>query len=149
MRVSPSFEGKEFVYQTGPLSYRSDFYNELFLNPADIFTEQTRRWIAAADLFGHVVDANSNLDATHYLEGAVNALYGDYSDRSSPKAVLEMQFLLVKDTGAEPRVILQRNYREVTPLKDDLPETLVEGWRQGLMKILAAFEADLRKADLK
>ena len=41
------------------LSYESDFYNEFFISPASMFTEEIRKQLAGSGLFKHVVDPSS------------------------------------------------------------------------------------------
>ena len=109
-RVSPKYEGKGLVYRHGELRYESDFYNEFFVSPVSMFTEEIRKRLAGSGLFKHVVDPSSILDTTYVLEGAVTALYGDYRVSTAPKAVLEIQFFLLQETDSNPKIIFQNQY---------------------------------------
>ena len=45
-RVSPKYEGKGLVYRLEELSFESDFYNEFFISPVSMFTEEIRKRLA-------------------------------------------------------------------------------------------------------
>lgn len=148
LRVSPRYERKGLVYRTGELNYESDFYNEFLISPSAILTQEVRQWMEASHLFRNVVASASHMAVSYILEGNVTALYGDYRDAGSPKAVLEMQFFLISDISVETEVAFQRDYREEVPLKETSPEALVDGWNEALGQILAALEQDLRAVSL-
>jgi cholesterol transport system auxiliary component len=143
-RVSAKYEGKGLVYRLKDLSYESDFYNEFFISPVSMFTEEIRKRLAVSGLFKHVVDPSSLLDSTYVLEGAVTALYGDYRVSTAPKAVMEIQFLLLQETDVSSKIIFQRQYHKEEPLKGNTPDALVKSWNEALSQILTEFETDLK-----
>jgi cholesterol transport system auxiliary component len=145
LRVSPKYEGKGLVYRLGELNYESDFYNEFFISPVSMFTEEVRKRLAVSGLFKHVVDPSSLLDSTYVLEGAVTTLYGDYRVSTAPKAVIEIQFLLLQETDVSPKIVLQRQYHKEEPLNGNTPDALVKSWNTALNQILTEFENDLKE----
>ncbi len=145
LRVSPKYEGKGLVYRLKELSYETDFYNEFFISPVSMFTEEIRKRLAGSGLFKHVVDPSSLLDSTYILEGAVTALYGDYRVSTAPKAVMEIQFFLLRETDVSPEIILQRQYHKEEPLTGNTPDALVNSWNSTLNQILTEFETDLKE----
>jgi cholesterol transport system auxiliary component len=145
LRVSAKYEDKGFVYRLKELSYESDFYNEFFISPVSMFTEEIRKRLAVSGLFKHVVDPSSLLDSTYVLEGAVTALYGDYRVSTAPKAVMEIQFLLLQETDSNPKIIFQSQYHKEEPLKGNTPDALVKSWNEALSQILTEFETDLKE----
>ena len=147
-RVAPTFESKGFVYQKTDLSYHSDFYNRFFSPPASLVTEEVRQWISDSGLFESVVDPGMGIIPTHSLEGVINALYGDFREPDAPKAVLEMQFFLVREATAARDITFNRKYRQTVALDDPSPTTLVSGWNKALQSILTGVETDL-EVDLK
>jgi cholesterol transport system auxiliary component len=147
-RVSPRYEGKGFVYRDGDLSYQSDFYNEFLISPGSLLTEEVRQWLVSSDLFQHVVDSSSHMEAAYFLEGNVTALYGDYREVASPTAVLDIQFFLINDVSARSEVVFQKEYREAVSLDGPSAKALVNGWNTALRQILTALEQDLRAVDL-
>ena len=56
IRVTPKYEGKGLVYRLSELSYESDFYNEFFISPVSMFTEEIRKQLSESGLFKIVVD---------------------------------------------------------------------------------------------
>jgi len=148
-RVSPPYDRKGFVYRRENARIESDFYNEFFVEPDSLLTEQTRLWIAESGLFANVVDSSSNAEAGYVLEGRANALYADYSRASTPKAVLRIQFFLSKERGGESSIVFHKDYAREIPAKGDAPHALVLGWDEALGQILTELENDLRGLHLE
>ena len=147
-RISPPFEGAEIVYRTSETRYETDFYNEWFASPSAMVTQQLVSWLNHARLFRHVVDASSSLEADYILEGTVNALCADLRLNGSPKAVLNIQIVLIKDSWTHEKVVFRREYREEVNVPDSSPDVLVGGWNRGLQHSLVTLEDDLHNADV-
>jgi cholesterol transport system auxiliary component len=148
-QISPSFAGTGFVYRKGDLSYQSDFYNQFFRPPGLLITEEVRKWLSESGLFKYVVDSTGDVEANYILEGNVNELYGDFRAPNTPKAALGIQFFLIDEVSANPKIIFQNNYHREMALSSNSPEDLVKGWNEALQQILTALEKDLRKANFK
>ena len=148
-RISPPFEGVELVYRTGEARYETDFYNEWFASPSAMLTQQLVSWLTNAGLFRHVVDSSSSLEADYILEGTVKALCADLRENGSPKAVLNLQIVLIKDRPTQERIVFRRQYQDVVDVGNSSPDALVNGWNRGLQHSLLTLEEDLRSADLE
>lgn len=147
-RASPAFEGKELVYRTSETRYEGDFYNEWFVPPNAMLTQQFLNWLAAAGLFQYVMDASGPLPATHILEGTVTALYGDY--RATPaKAVLGLQVFFIDQASHPPAIVFQREYQREVEVSDRSPDTLVHGWNIALQSVFDGLVDDLNKRLLR
>ncbi len=142
----PRLAGREFVYRTGESEYVADFYAEFWSAPGRLLADVARRWLAGSGLFAGVPQPGSVLRPTLVLQGWVAELYGDYRDPAAPKAVLALHVVLLDRRGAEPRILLQRDYRAEETAAAATPEALVTAWDTGLGHVLAALEADLRAA---
>jgi len=140
-------DGNELVTRTCESTYESDFYNVLFMAPAQQIGEQTSRWLTASKLYGHVVGTGSAAPETHTLEGTVVSLHGDYRKPDAPLAVMEIQFLLVRVTSEPPSVRFQKTYRQELAMPNAEPASLVKAWSEGLGRILSRLEEDLAKAN--
>ncbi len=149
IRVTPKYGGKGLVYRLGELSYESDFYNEFFISPVSMFTEEIRKRLSGSGLFKFVVAPSSILDTTYILESMVTSLYGDYRVKTAPKAVMEIQFFLLHETDNSPNIIFQNRYHKEESLKGNTPEALVTSWNSVFNQILSEFESDLINNVLK
>ncbi|MBF0480523.1 MAG: membrane integrity-associated transporter subunit PqiC [Desulfovibrionaceae bacterium] len=147
--VSPGFDTREFIYKVGGQRVETDYYNLLFMQPGQAVAQATRKWLDASGLFGHVVDSTSQIEETHALEGNLVALYGDYSDPGAPKAVLEIQYFLLKQTKDDFTVVFQKNYRRETPFDGSAAQNMAEGLQKSLGEVLTALEADLKGVAIK
>lgn len=145
--ISPRFADRSFVYRTSETEYETDFYNQFLTAPVILITEETRKALAASP-FKFVVGPASPLTPDYILEGAVNALYGDFRNSSAPSAVLEIELFLHNEDPARPGVVLQKQYRKSVALKERSPQALARGWSEGLEAIVAEFVADLRARKL-
>ncbi|MBI2183076.1 MAG: membrane integrity-associated transporter subunit PqiC [Deltaproteobacteria bacterium] len=146
IRVSPRYEDKGFVYRTSGSSYESDFYNQFLVSPAALLGEELRKGLAQSEIFRHVINASSQLEPTHVLEGVVNALYGDFRDPGAPKAVLEMEFFLRKESPSKAEIVAAKRYAKSVAVNGRSPEALVKGWNEALDAILSALVADLKSS---
>lgn len=144
LRISPSFEGKEFVYRLSDVRYEADFYNAWFIAPNAMLTQQVLIWLARTGQFRYVTDSSSPVSGTYSLEGNVTALYGDYRT-APPKAVLGVQCFLV-DAARPAGVVLHREYRNEVAVTGASREALVAGWNEALRLLLIALEEDLRQS---
>lgn len=140
--VAP-FDERVFHYRVGDLRFESDFYSEFLVSPRALISDQTRLWLQRAGLLRAVLEPASRAEATHSLEGSVTALHADYRDTTAPKAVLEIRFLLLKETPASPAILLDKTYRQEVLLENRQPATLAAGWSEGLKQILTTLEQDL------
>lgn len=146
VRVSTRFSGNELVYRLGELEYESDYYSTFFVSPAANFREEVTQWMAGSGLFDPVVLPGSPVETAYVLETAVVSLYGDYRRPKASKAILEMQFLLLRRDERSHSVVFQKNYKKGIAIRSQAPDALTAGWNQALGQILTELEADLRAA---
>jgi cholesterol transport system auxiliary component len=149
IRVSPRYADRGFVYRTSESGYESDFYNQFLVAPASLITEEVRKGLIDAQIFKHVIASTNQSEPSYVLDGAVNALYGDFRNVDSPRAVLEMEFFLTSESPTKPGILMQRRYARSIPLTGRSPEALVKGWNQALEEILTALVTDLKPTALK
>lgn len=149
LQISPAYQGKELVYRLGEVEFESDYYNVFFVQPANNLSQQVEQWLGKAGIFSHVVDSTSQVADTHLLEGLVNSLYGDFRDRAHPKAVLEVQFFLLKNNKNENySVAFSKTYKKAVPFSAGFKDAgvLVTAYNQALAEVLTELEKDLREA---
>jgi uncharacterized lipoprotein YmbA len=147
-RASPAFEGKQLVYRTSDASYEEDFYNEWFVPPNVMLTQQVMNWLATAGLFQYVMDSSGPLPASHILEGTLTALYGDYR-ATRIKAVLGLQFFLLHDEAGSTNIIWHKEYRKEVDVIAPTTEALVSGWNAALRHVLSVLDEDLNQTLLR
>lgn len=141
--VSPLFENRAIVYRASSGEFEADFYNEFFVAPEDILTQNVRQWMQSARLYAQVVDPSSLLRAGHVLEVNVPLLYGDYQ-ADPPAAVVEVQFLLLDERKSDPVVVLAKSYDRTVAVQEASAKSVTAGMEQALTEIFTAFEKDLR-----
>jgi hypothetical protein len=142
-KSSPGFSSSEFVYRTGESVFESDSYNAFFTLPADQIRSLTMQWFQESGRTRAVLDRSSRLRPTNIIEGNLVALYGDFRDKENPRAVIEIDFLVMDIRPIEPRIIFSNSYRESIAIPKSTADALVNGWNEGLRMILTAFEDDI------
>jgi len=140
---SPGFAKSEFVYRTGETTYESDFYNSFYSLPSNQIRTQMVRWLKDSGHVRTVIDPASRYRPTHVVEGNVVELYGDFRDEAAPRAVIEIDFLVLDIRSSEPRIAFSNSYREEVPIPGPSASALVKGWEEGLKTILTSFDEDI------
>ena len=149
IRISPRYADRSFVYRTSEAGYESDFYNQFLVSPSSLITEEVRKALTGSQIFKYVISPTNQLQPSYVLEGTVNALYGDFRNTNSPRAVLEMEFFLTSEIPGNPGILMQRRYAKSLPLTGRTPEALIKGWNQALEEILSSLVVDLKAIVLK
>ena len=142
--INPAFSSKELIYRTGEFKYESDFYNEFLVWPAVMITEKVRNWLSASGLSRRVLEPGSYVEPTHIIEGNIVTLHGDYRDKLSPAAVMEIRIFLLKTKAVEaPAIVFGKTYESTVGLESKGPEGLIAGFDKCLENILTSLENDL------
>ncbi|MFN2267356.1 MAG: hypothetical protein ABR533_03705, partial [Desulfonatronovibrio sp.] len=142
--VSPGYQGKEMIYRTKENQAHADFYSHYFVLPGPMISQTARAWFRDAGLFTSVVPLSSNKEADFMLEGTVNSVFGDFQEETSPRAVIDMDFLLLRETGLEFEIVFQKNYRAEHKMADRSARELISSLNKSLEEILKDLEMELR-----
>ncbi|MBI2871432.1 MAG: hypothetical protein HYY14_06985 [Candidatus Omnitrophica bacterium] len=146
LRPAPQFDQKGFVYKTEPLTFKSDYYNEFYVSPPALITDEIKKWVTASGLFEKVLPKESLLEATHTMEGEILELFGDYTAPDTPQAVMTIKLVFLEQGTSPPTVLFEKSYRKNPALKTKSVGGLVEAWNEALEEILTDFEQDLKTA---
>lgn len=139
-RVSPLFAGRAMVYRVADLQYESDFYDEWFVAPATLVTQQTHSWLSRSAGFQVVALGMNHVEPSHLLEGTVTAFYGDFRD--APRAVFGLELQLLDAMNDRPP-FFRRTYQQDVPLGDRSPDALARGLTEALRLVLVEVSKDL------
>jgi len=139
--VDTAFSNRSLVYRKNQSEYETDFYNQFLIRPDDMITEKTRSWLSESGLFELVLEPGSYIDASHVLEGNIITLYGDFRDKSSPKATMKIRFFLIK--LSDKSVVFAKTYETTSESNERTAESLVEAFDNCLTNILSDLEEDL------
>jgi cholesterol transport system auxiliary component len=139
-RVSPLFAGRAMVYRVADLQYESDFYDEWFVAPGTLVTQQAHQWLSLSGSFQIVVAGTNHVEPTHLLEGTVTEFYGDF--RGTPRAVFGLELYLL-DAMHERRPFFRRTYHQDVPLTERSSDALARGLTEALRVVLADVAKDI------
>jgi len=144
LRVSPLFAGRAMVYRVADLQYESDFYDEWFVAPGTLVTQQVHQWLSRSAGFETVVVGTNHVEPTHLLEGTVTEFYGDF--RAAPRAVLGLELHLLD--AIHERQFFRRTYHQDVPLSDQSSEALARGLTEALRAVLVDVAKDIAAVEL-
>jgi cholesterol transport system auxiliary component len=144
LRVSPLFAGRAMVYRVADLQYESDFYDEWFVPPGTLVTQQVQHWLSRSMGLQVVMAGTNHVEPTHLLEGTVTEFYGDF--RAAPEAVLGLELLLL-DAGHDRQPLFRRAYRQSMPLSERSSDALARGLTEALRAVLVDVVKDIAAAD--
>ena len=144
--IDSAFSLKTLTYRIAQNKYESDYYNQFLISPAAMITETTKNWLWASGIAQKIQSPGSYNEPTHIIEGNIVSLYGDYRDKSSPKAVMEIRFFLLRPKSfAEPEIVFGKLYQSRLAIESKSPIGLINALNQCLMDILKNLEMDLRE----
>ena len=144
LRVSPLFAGRAMVYRVADLQYESDFYDEWFVAPGTLVTQQVHQWLSRSAGFEMVVVGTNHVEPTHLLEGTVTEFYGDF--RAAPRAVLGLELHLLD--AIHERQFFRRTYHQDVPLSDQSSDALARGLTEALRAVLIDVAKDIAAVEL-
>ena len=133
IKISPFFEGKNFVYRQGEFSYESDYYNEFLIFPSSNLSECIHKWI-------EMISGSSGNDYL-LLNILVDSLYIDMRNLKEPKAIWDITFMLQKNN--EEVNIFKKKYSYEKIITQNTPESIINSWNYGLTEILFRLSSDL------
>lgn len=149
VRVAAAYAGNALVYRVDEVHYMSDPYNAFIAEPGAMLGNSMAAWLDRDGPFKTVVQPGSATPAQYVLEATVTELYGDFRDGRTPAAVLAVQFALIDQAGARPKLVLERTIASRVDLAQASPDALVRGYGKALAEILSQLLPQLSAENAK
>ena len=149
VRVAAAYAGNALVYRVDDVQYTSDPYHAFIADPGAMLGNRMAEWLDRAGPFKTVVQPGSARPAPYVLEATVAELYGDFREGRPPAAVLTVQFALIDQAGARPRVVRERTIASRVDLPQASPDALVRGYGKALAEILSQLAPELGAENVK
>lgn len=134
-QIISQFSGTSFVYRINEINYISDYYNIFFGFPSMQIGQNGVKYIQASKIFKYASDNILPLEADYVLKTNILELYADYRDKKSPKAVISIQYTLIS-LKKQPAIIFNKTFSQSITITEKNSIALVDGWNNGLQKIL-------------
>ena len=141
--IASQFSDVNFIYRTSNVDYANDYYNVFTSAPNDQIDQLTTKYLSSSHLFKFVSATTNQIKPTYILHTNIHELYADYRDSSHPKAVITIQFTLLKPNH-KTHLLFNKTYSESISLRDKNSTSLVSAWNVGLQKILTRLSWNLR-----
>jgi hypothetical protein len=106
-------------------------------------------WLDRAGPFRTVAQPGSLRPAVYVLDATVTELYGDFREGRRPAAVLAVQFAVIDQGGARPKLVHERTIASRIDLPQASPEALVLGYGKALAEILSQLVPELSVENVK
>jgi cholesterol transport system auxiliary component len=149
LRVAAPYSGSALVYRLDEVRYATDPYHAFAADPGAMLDSRIAGWLERTGPFRQVIGPGSGQSAPYVLEMTVAELYGDFRRDQPPAAVMSVQFLLMDQTAARPKVIYERSIATRVALATESPDALVRGYGTALADILGKLAMDLGAATAK
>jgi cholesterol transport system auxiliary component len=143
VRVAAAYAGSALVYRLDEVRYATDPYHAFVADPGAMFGSQMAEWLDRSGPFSTVAPPGSAQPGPYVLEATVDELYGDFRAGKPPAAVLSVQFALIDQASARPKVIYERTIASRVNLPKASPDELVRGYGTALAEILSQVAPDL------
>ena len=144
--IVSAFAGQGLVTRTSSTGFQSDFYNQFLVAPEYMITDITRIWMRDSGLFSAIVAADRVLKPDYILSATITKLYGDFTDPSTPKAVVEIHFTCVSLDNRQQSIIFDKTYLMESSVADQSANDLVLACSHSIADILTQLELDLPKS---
>jgi cholesterol transport system auxiliary component len=145
VRVAAPYAGSALVYRLDDVQYASDPYHAFVADPGAMLGGRMAEWLERTGPFSTVVAPGSAPPAPYVLEVTVGDLYGDFRPGRPPAAVVSVQFVLINQSGARPKVDFERTIAATAPLSKASPDALVRGYGAALAEVLSQLASELRE----
>jgi uncharacterized lipoprotein YmbA len=149
VRVAAPYAGSALVYRMDDVRYAADPYHAFASDPGAMLGSRIAEWLDQAGPFSTVGPPGGAQAAPYVLEAIVDELYGDFRGGRPPAAVLAVQFDLIEQVSARPKVIYERTIACRVELPKASPDALVRGYGTALAEILSQVAPELRQQILR
>ena len=143
VRAGPGLEARGFQALGPDGSIATEFYEEWSVPPAQGVEEAVRTWLGGAGVFAAVLAPGSRVAADYVIEGDLGAIW---TEPAAGVAHAALGVTLIAMQAEQPRVVIQRRYRETAALAGAGAVGAAQGMLAALALVLARVEGDVRRA---
>jgi ABC-type uncharacterized transport system auxiliary subunit len=129
--IIPQYASSYFIYQTGPSTYRTDYYHKFFIPPSLIITQIMQSWLSQS--FNQVIPNTSMIMPDYIVQPNITALY---ANTQTSQAVMSVQVMLLKRNSISQNLVSQRTFTASNPFVKNNSQSLVDAWNKDLAEIL-------------
>ena len=144
-----AYVGNALVYRLDEVQYTSDPYHAFIAEPGAMLGNRMAVWLDRKGPFKTVTQPGSITPAQYVLEATVTELYGDFREGRRPAAVMTVQFVLIDEASASPKVVQERTIASRVDLPHASPDALVRGYGKALAEILLQLVPELSAKNVK
>ena len=143
MNVSKVFDSNNIIYKVSGNKFEKDYYHRYFSDVGAMASKNLIRWLRDSSLFDTVLSSSSLADTDYTLEGYIIELYGDFSNKNSPEAVVSIQFVLLDSLARGSGNLQEWRYSQRIAITNKNPEGLIDAYNTAFAQIFSCLEGDL------
>lgn len=134
--VSAPFNQLSFIYRISNTEYLTDYYHTFISPLTQQFDPFLINYSYAVGCFDPIA-VNELGNSDYELQPTITQFYADYRDRNHPRAVVALNFKLVKREETKVVGLLNKTFVAQVPIKAKNTQSLLVAWRQGLRRVTA------------
>lgn len=132
--ITPQFSNYSFIYRTSTAQYITDPYRQFLAAPNIEITTYLENKLASS-LNANLISSDNLALANYVLQENITELYADYRDKSTPEAVITIQFILYQCNGDNKSLMGTTTLTEKTTIAPNNPTSLIAGYQSDLDNI--------------
>ena len=132
-----AFDQNYFLYRVSKNQYLIDYYNGFMISVTRQLDPVLISYLKHSG-FMNVGIAQDSAALQNELRVQITDLYADYRDRTQPRAVAALHFILTTKKDGKTVVLLDRTFHSIIPLKAKNTDSLLAAWSKGLQIDLTA-----------
>ncbi len=144
LHAQPPYNTTHMVYADSPYQRNRYAYHQWVSTPAEMLTSLLLRDIETSKIVDAAVSMPAGKGVTHRIEGVIIDFY-ENDEKTQWEAVLVLRMTLTRmDPAATTgKILLQRTYNEVIPLKKNNPHELARSMSKAMEAVSRRFIADI------
>lgn len=143
MSVSRVFDSSNLIYKVSGNKFEKDYYHKYFAEVGNMASQSLIEWLSDSSLFDTVLSSRSLAETDYTLEGYVIELYGDFTNKKSPEAVVTIQFVLLDSLARGSGNLQEWRYSQRVAIANKSPEGLIDAYNTAFAQIFSCLEGDL------
>jgi ABC-type uncharacterized transport system auxiliary subunit len=134
----PPYDRRAFLYHTADGSWRADTYNGFMSDPSDMVTESFAAALSQSGRATFVLGEGLSVRGDFSVNGVVERFYADYTDASSPKAIVELHVYLLDGRGYRSRLVGEYDGKGAVAIAGKEPSDVAQALSQASGKAIDA-----------
>lgn len=136
--IVPQYASSYFIYQTGPSTYKTDYYHKFFVSPSLMITQIMQDWLSKT--FTQIIPNTSMILPDYIIQPNITELY---ANTKTSEAFMSVDVMLLKRSSISQKLVYQQSFSAKNSFTLNQQSSLINAWNQDLTKILMEMSKSL------